>query len=329
MTASEGTVLEQAQQPTHTSDSKGKGIDGVLAVVLTFRRPRLATSVVRGLIDVEGFPPDRILLVVNGEGGLDDADLEAKVTVLRLPENVGPAGGFSAGLSEGAKDSGIRWIYLCEDDVGLFDIPAPRVARLVADAEQLERLEPSRPIGAVVAYGRNLRRLTGATTPHEVHGKPTGYDDVDAAAWGASLISRRVPDRGILPDPRYFIDFEDFDFFFRLRSSGFRLMVDRDAAHAVAQYTLTSAGRDTGIQQQRPVDRQEPWRAYYVARNFFFLARSHGTPVWLATHLLYTIRRLQLASSWTERRNILIGTWDGVRHRGGKNRAFERTIGEF
>ena len=48
----------------------------VTAVVLTHMRPGLAGDVVRSLLDVEGVPPERLVVVVNGEGGLDDAVLE-------------------------------------------------------------------------------------------------------------------------------------------------------------------------------------------------------------------------------------------------------------
>jgi len=48
----------------------------VTAVVLTYRRPRLASDVVRSLLEVEGFGSERIVVVVNGDGGLDDPDLE-------------------------------------------------------------------------------------------------------------------------------------------------------------------------------------------------------------------------------------------------------------
>ena len=55
------------------------------AVVLTHLRPRLAGDVVRSLLDVEGLPPDRVIVVVNGEGGLDDPALEEQVRMVRLP----------------------------------------------------------------------------------------------------------------------------------------------------------------------------------------------------------------------------------------------------
>ncbi len=72
------------------------GLEGVTAVVVTHLRPRLAGATVRSLLDVEGFTPDQVVVVVNGEGGLDDPELEKAVRMVRLPSNTGPAGGFAA-----------------------------------------------------------------------------------------------------------------------------------------------------------------------------------------------------------------------------------------
>src|SRR5450755_1485666 len=100
----------------------------VTAVVLTHMRPRLAGDVVRSLLEIEGLAPDHVVVVVNGTGGLDDPDLESRVRIVRLPDNTGPAGGFRAGLLEAFADPSTGWAYLCEDDVGLFALPAPRMA---------------------------------------------------------------------------------------------------------------------------------------------------------------------------------------------------------
>ena len=311
-------------------------LHAVVAVVLTYRRPRLATQVVRGLVHTEGFRPADVILVVNGQGGLEDPALEASIRVERLAENTGPAGGFRHGLEVAAAVPGVRWIYLCEDDVSLFDLPGPRVGRLVAGVEAYEEeaatalgsgAAPGGPVGAVVAYGRDLDRRRGTTTIHHVAGGH-GFDEVDAAAWGASLVSRQVVDAGILPDPTWFFGYEDFDFWYRLRAAGFRLLVDRASA-AWTDAHMTSAGRDRALAGKRPVDADEPWRAYYVARNFFLLARRHGDLRWLVWHLVYSLRRMQLAVSWAERRATVRGLWDGVLGRRGRNPAHVRVTGEL
>src|ERR1019366_7916166 len=68
------------------------------------------------------------------------------------------AGGFGAGLEAAFADPTVRWAYLCEDDVGLFSLPAPRLASVLERIDTLEAngRDTDRPVGAVVAYGRRF-----------------------------------------------------------------------------------------------------------------------------------------------------------------------------
>jgi hypothetical protein len=300
----------------------------VSAVVLTYRRPRLATAVVRSLIEREGLDPDRIVLVVNGSGGLDDSTLEASVRMVRLPRNLGPAGGFAAGMATAFADPSVHWAYLCEDDVGLFSLPSPRLADLVERAARCGG-PPGRPIGAVVAYGR---RFVGRGA-HTVNvappaGEPCELSPVDVASWGATLLARSVFDAGVLPDPDWFFGLEDFDFFCRVRQSGFEVFVDGLSARAVVEQQ-TSAGRVGALAPHRPTDESETWRSYYHSRNSIMLARRHGRPSWHLWHLAYSARHLQKATGRRERSAILHGLWDGVRGRSGENPRYGRTLGEL
>jgi GT2 family glycosyltransferase len=296
----------------------------VTAVVLTYRRPRLASDVVRSLISVEGFAPDHVIVVVNGEGGLDSVELEESVRMVRLPENTGPAGGFRAGLVEAFADPRCQWAYLCEDDVGLFDLPTPRVAGLLDRLEATSSAHPS--VGAVVAYGRCF---TGRGA-HTLNVVPEEADlvSVDVACWGATLVARSVIDAGVLPDPELFFGVEDFDFFCSTRQAGWDVLLDGDAARAVADQQ-TNEGRDRAIRGDRPNDAAEAWRAYYHARNSIELIRRHGRPSWYAWHLAYSARHLQLARSADERRAIVRGLWDGARGRLGMHPGFQRDDGEY
>ena len=300
--------------------------DDVTAVVLTYLRPRLAGDVVRGLIEREGLDPRRIVVVVNGEGGLDDARLEQAVRMVRLPYNCGPAGGFKIGLLEAFREPNVRWAYLCEDDVGLFDLPSPRLFDL------LDRVRagtgaggpgPENPVGAVVAYGRVFVGR-GAHTVNVVPAAPgEGLVPVDVACWGATLVSRAVVDAGVLPDSTWFFGLEDFDFFCRVRDAGFDVLLDEVAARRVAGQQ-TNAGRESALRDRRPTDAAEAWRAYYNARNSFALARRHGRPSWMAWHLAYSARHLQKARSRAERTAIAHGLWDGARGRLGETPRYRR-----
>lgn len=300
------------------------------AVVVTHLRPRLAGATVRSLLEVEGFTPDRVVVVVNGEGGLEDPALEDAVHMVRLPSNSGPAGGFRRGLLEAFADPSTRWAYLCEDDMVLLHLPTPRVARLKAriEATQREGDGGAPVVGAVVAFGRNFVPRSGHTlnvVPRR--GMPGDLAPVDVSTWGATLVSRAALDAGVLPDADLFFGFEDFDFYCRLRAAGLSVLVDVPCARQVA-HRQTLAGRDAALREHRPIDADEPWRAYYLARNYFALARRHGRRSWYAWHLLYSLRRLQLATSATERLATLRGLADGVRGRLGVEPRYLRQVGE-
>jgi GT2 family glycosyltransferase len=306
--------------------TKRQPTDEVAAVVVTHMRPRLAGDLVRSLIEVEGLPADRVIVVVNGKGGLDDPDLEASVVMLRLASNDGPAAGFRAGIEEAFRDPSTRWAYLCEDDVGLLPLPAPRLTDLLERIEALDR--PSPPVGAVVAYGRDLSHRSGnAVNIVPGPGSPQDFKPVDVSAWGATLLSREVAEAGVLPDPTWFFGLEDFDYFCRLREAGFSVLVDGVAARSVEKHQ-TSKGREELHLGIRPVDSAESWRAYYQARNFFVFARRHGKASWLVSHLAFSARRLQLSRTRAERVAIIRGIADGMRLKLGRHPGYQRVVGE-
>ena len=301
--------------------------DSVTAVVLTHMRPRLAGDVVRALLAGEGLSSDQIIVVVNGVGGLDRPELEASVRMHRLPCNTGPAGGFRAGLELAFSDPKTDWVYLCEDDIGLFALPSPRIGKLLG---QLKSLESSgQNVGAVVAYGRSFVSRGAHTVNVVPPPGPNGdFAPVDVACWGATLVSRRVVEAGLLPDQEWFFGLEDFDFFCRVNEAGFIVLVDGEAARSVADQQ-TSIGRAEAIRSERPDDEAEAWRAYYHARNSIELIRRHGHSSWYAWHLVYSARHFQKAGNRAERSAIIHGLWDGALGRMGENPRYGRRTGEF
>jgi hypothetical protein len=307
--------------------------DGVTAVVLTHRRPVLAGAVTRSLLDVEGVPPERVVVVVNGDGGLDDPALEDRVHMVRLERNTGPANGFRAGLEAAFEDPATSWAYLCEDDVGLFDLPAPRLAAVLAKVDALGPAAPpgagGRAVGAVVAYGRTFVGR-GSHTVNLVPDPPSavGLAPVDVACWGATLVSRGVVEAGVLPDPRWYFGLEDFDFFCRVREAGFEVLVDEESAARVARQQ-TNQGRQEALSAARPTDGHEAWRGYYHARNSMAMVRRHGRPGWYGWQVAYTARHLQQAPTGAHRLAIAHGLWDGILGRMGEHPRYHRDVGEY
>src|SRR5271155_2033351 len=94
-------IMSESPEAVHPDDGQtGSDLGSVTAVILTHMRPTLAGDLTRSLLQVEGLAPESIIVVVNGVGGLDDPGLEAKVKMVRLSENLGPAGGFKVGIIE-------------------------------------------------------------------------------------------------------------------------------------------------------------------------------------------------------------------------------------
>lgn len=299
----------------------------VTAVVLTHRRPRLVTELVRSLLRDEKLEPHQIVVVVDGDGGLADRGLESAVRTIRLPGPSGPAAGFRAGIDVAFADPSVRFAYLCEDDVGLVGMPSPRLSDVRDTMQDWNDTHETR-VGAVVAYGRVFARRPGVTVPYTPDALGDRLQPVDVAAWGATLMSRSAYDAGVVPDDFWFFGYEDFDFFLRLHAAGLLVMVHRDTGLATLAATSTNQGRDEALAGRRPRDADEAWRAYYVARNQFELARRHGNRRWLLWHALYSARRLQRAGNGSERRAILVGLADGLRGRSGKHARYVRLAGE-
>ena len=319
---------EDPGRESELDDDARSALGQVTAVVLTHMRPGLAGDVTRSLIDVEGLSPDRIVVVVNGVGGLDDPALEAKV-------QDGPAGGQhadrpAASAPAWSRRSRIRRPAgpISARTTSACSTCPDRDSATWWDGPSTSTTEEFRP-GRLVAYGRTfVGRGTHTVNLVPPPGSDTGFTPVDVACWGATLVSRSVVDAGVLPDPEWFFGLEDFDFFCRVREAGFEVLVDDDAARQVAGQQ-TSSGREGALRHRRPIDDDEAWRSYYHARNSFALIRRHGRPGWYGWQLAFTARQLQTARSRAERAAIVHGFWDGALGRMGENPRYGRRVGEF
>ena len=96
------------------------GDSEVWAVVVTFERPQILARCLEALSDQTRIP-DQVVVVDNG-GDAETRELLAKLqghwdrlSVLRLDENLGPAGGFAAGI-QAALEGGATHVWVLDDD---------------------------------------------------------------------------------------------------------------------------------------------------------------------------------------------------------------------
>lgn len=164
----------------------------VWAVVVTFDRVERLRTCLEALA-AQSRPPERVLVVDNGSGEETRAFLERarsaqgalgeRLEILRLEENLGPAGGFAAGLERAARGEATHaWAF--DDDV-------------VPDRRCLELL--------VAAAGREPELLYPAM--FDASGRPEDYP-----AWHGVLIPTEAIRQAGPPDARLFWWIEDTEY---------------------------------------------------------------------------------------------------------------------
>lgn len=218
------TTLPDESQATHPPAP-------VLALVLTYNAPRALARCLAG-IAMQTVPP-RAVVVVDNDSATPTADVVAgvgglDVSVLRLAENTGPAGGHAAGLRCFlAGDLPLAWVM--DDDC----VPEPSCLEgLLAESRRQE-----------------APALVFPTWIDE----PTG-EVVNWPAWCGFLIAREVVADVGLPREDFFWWAEDTEYLH------YRIPV---AGHPVGR---TEAARVLHG-RVRAGARKPPWKVYYEVRN--------------------------------------------------------------
>jgi GT2 family glycosyltransferase len=221
-------------------------------------------------------------------GARTDLPLQA----VHAPDNTGGAGGFHQGLAA-AYEQGFDRIWLMDDDV----LPAPDcLATLLAhDGPCLMAVREDRA-GHLVEKSatrfdlRNPLSIRPKTASVEtVYGTREAMPaevPVEVVAFEGFLVHRRVIEAIGLPDPAYFIFYDDADFAIRSRRAGFPIVAVRDAVLV----------RQLDFDQQHALD---TWKGYYMYRNLFVVHLRYGENAavrlkpWLITFVVVLLSPLR------------------------------------
>jgi rhamnopyranosyl-N-acetylglucosaminyl-diphospho-decaprenol beta-1,3/1,4-galactofuranosyltransferase len=267
----------------------------VAVVVVTFNRADLLERMLDGLA-AQTRPPDAVIVVDNAStdhtrevlGARTDLPLQA----VHAPDNTGGAGGFHQGLAA-AYEQGFDRIWLMDDDV----LPAPDcLATLLAhDGPCLMAVREDRA-GHLVEKSatrfdlRNPLAIRPKTASVEtVYGTREAMPaevPVEVVAFEGFLVHRRVIEAIGLPDPAYFIFYDDADFAIRSRRAGFPIVAVRDAVLV----------RQLDFDQQHALD---TWKGYYMYRNLFVVHLRYGENAavrlkpWLITFVVVLLSPLR------------------------------------
>jgi GT2 family glycosyltransferase len=200
------------------------------------------------------------------------AERYPQVTVLRMPENLGQAGGWSLGLSYAALSKRHDWVWSFDDD----SVPAPEALEtLLSGIDSLG--ETNSAVG--LAAPMPIHRKTGSSylpflwrngfvrPSPEVVNNPMWFADLVIAS--GCLVRRAVVERLGLPRGDFFMDFCDFEYCLRIRSSGYKIVVIN---RVELDHEIGNARTVRFLGAQRLWMNQPPFREYYFSRNLTYLA---------------------------------------------------------
>jgi GT2 family glycosyltransferase len=249
----------------------------VAVVVVTFDRADLLTGMLDGLAALDR-APDAVVVVDNHSTDHTPDVLAAELARGRLPlqvvrteENLGGAGGFHLGLRT-AYAQGWDRFWLMDDDV----VPAPDCLSVLmaVDEDCLTSVRED-------SHGRLCEKAAtrfDLTHPWVIKPKTGMVEDfgtreampelveVENVAFEGFMVRRDVVAEIGLPDPSYFIFYDDVDLAIRARRAGRRIWAVRDAVLV----------RQLDFDQQHDL---AGWKGFYMYRNLFVVHLRYGENV--------------------------------------------------
>jgi len=266
----------------------------VVAVVVTWNRSAMLERLLRA-VDAGTTTPDSVLVVDNASTDDTPAVLEqlseelaTPLTVLRLPENSGGAGGFHAGLAAALETAGSLF-WLMDDDgrptpdclstllpyVDRYDFLGPAV---VAEGDPGRLCFPIRPPGTATVL-RDTAQLEARATD--------GLLEDIVIPFNGVLLTQELVERIGLPREEFFIWGDDVEYLWRAREAGARVatVVGSRFAHPATDDLGTPMAFGRTTYNHSPSDLKH----YCMVRNNVTNLRDYGGPLRVLPFLVKTV----------------------------------------
>jgi len=251
-------------------------VSTVAIVIVTFNRADLLTRCLDGLV-ASKHRPDAVYVVNNASEDHTKEVLDAHTSqpgglplhAIHSDENLGGAGGFHLGVRT-AYEAGYDRIWLMDDDVVpasdcldvlmAHDGPCLMAVREDLDGTLCEKAATKFDLANPLAIRPKRQSVEDAYRTRDAMPAEVPIDNV---AFEGFMVKREVIDAVGLPDPRFFIFYDDVDFALRARRAGFPIVALRDAILV----------RQLDFNQQHDT---KSWKGYYMYRNLFLVHFRYG-----------------------------------------------------
>jgi rhamnopyranosyl-N-acetylglucosaminyl-diphospho-decaprenol beta-1,3/1,4-galactofuranosyltransferase len=296
----------------------------VAAIVVTFNRYDLLKACLEQLLQ-QSTPPDRIIVIDNASTDctaqlLRENYSNPQISYIRLPENIGGAGGFAFGI-DAAMKQGFDWYWLMDDDAS----PEPAALELLLKET---RNETDIYASSAIAQHEKQTALCWPVTrsrPDQACRNIHAYDDlgqvesVQGAPFLGLLIHRKLVEQIGLPASEFFISGDDMEYCARARTHGARIFQVKSSVirHPMPDRKIISfAGHSFAILVL------SPWKRYYDVRNRILIARRYYGIRLLTQTLPGLLLRLTISliedRSLQQLKAYSLGIIDGLLGRTGK-----------
>lgn len=289
------------------------------AFIITYQRPVELKKTIDLLLS-QTIPPEKILIVDNDPAccALSVCRLFTKNNLqhFSVGHNSGPSGGAFAGLTELFREN-YEWVAWVDDD----DPPV--------FANQLENLgiilnKTNVPpnIGIVGSTGGYFKPIV-AKTLRPTNSQLEGVIGVDWVAGNQlPLISRRVFEAMVLPNPDVFFGFEDLEFCLRVKQAGFNILINGQEAFRLRGHFNRLKTNWHKIKQKKS---DLLWRDYYSTRTLAYIL-FHLQPSFVGRNLLFFKCLIKIVSGFlkgatygkTNMKFLLRGYFDGKKQQLGQ-----------
>jgi rhamnosyltransferase len=300
--------------------------NAVAAVVVTFNPDERVARLTESLLPQVG----GLWVVDNGSSApareqLREIQLQTTggITLISNPENLGLAAAQNQGITQ-AIDAGYEWILLMDQD----SIPdGHMVSEMLSAAsaypvpERIGFLAPRHdddrglPAASVFTYGRYRRLRWKSIQAGQVEDRAAF-----AMASGCLIPVSRLREIGLMAED-FFIDYIDYDFSFRVRRAGYRIIV---VGAARLEHRLGELRRGHFLGLAKSYREHSASRRYTIYRNRIrvMIRQGYRFPEFVQFEVLSIAKDFVQLLFWeTEKsakfRAIFTGIWNGLTKPGG------------
>ncbi|WP_127472813.1 glycosyltransferase [Microbacterium sulfonylureivorans] len=304
-----------------TEQHSGSGFDPATATIaiVTYNRSGLLSRLLSSIVEMDP-RPGHVVIVDNAS--TDDTTavvdsfrdrLGTELVYRRMETNTGGSGGFSEGMRV-AYELGSEWIWLMDDDV---EVIPDGLAKMGAWAPRFKSIQGRRYDydGSEFYWQYRLSIPFGIPIPFAPAGfDASGYREMNSGCFEGMFIHRDIVAQIGLPDPRFFIYWDDSVYGWLASRRTTAVIVDE----FVLRRTREIRQWDMGI---RHLNASSDAYRYYIMRNrghmkHYFRANGAYRPVrfWLGSGLTFVKELIRLV--FVERKvrgtsNLFRGIRDG------------------